>query len=77
VNPPDQHQQDIQRGLIGPMEVLEHENAGPTRSQLAGQRGYDLVRCGTGPDEPFEVLGRQRHPAKGCSKMGNSVAQIG
>ena len=46
--------QHIERRLVGPVQVFEHEHGRPTAPNQAGQRFDDLVRAGSASDLPLE-----------------------
>jgi hypothetical protein len=50
VNPAAEEPEDVERRLIGPVHVLEHEQ-GRATSQLVGENRRDLVWPGATPDE--------------------------
>ena len=49
----------VERRLVGPVEVLEHENGGASAGQLADERAGDLVRPSVARDELLELAARQ------------------
>ena len=44
IDPTTKQSKDIERRLIGPMQILEHEHRRPTSCHLFGEHGHHLVR---------------------------------
>ena len=55
LDPADEQAKDVERGLVRPVDVLEHEHARGTSVQLLGQRGDHLVRPRAALDERAEL----------------------
>jgi hypothetical protein len=55
VDPPTEQPQDVERRLVGPVHVFEHEDGPGSRPELIIQRRSDLVRLRPALDELFEL----------------------
>jgi hypothetical protein len=58
VDPAPEQPDDIERRLIGPVRVLEHEDRRPT-TELVGEYRGDLMRPGAAADELIELAIRR------------------
>jgi hypothetical protein len=69
---PRQQPQDVEGGLVGPMQVLEHEHRRRAAGELARQRRRDLVRALLAGDDVREVapgvLGDVEQRAQGARR---------
>jgi len=50
-----QQAQHVERRIVGPVEVLEHEHGRAPAGQLTDERARDLVRAGLPGDELLEL----------------------
>jgi hypothetical protein len=55
---PSEQFEDVERGLVGPVDVLEDENRRRLRPQLEQQRGRHVVAAGGGSHGGFEPTAR-------------------
>jgi len=60
LDPAGKDSDDIERGLVGPVNVLEHEHAGRTPAELGQERPGNLVGPRAPLDEDRELAARFR-----------------
>jgi hypothetical protein len=58
LDPASEQLQDVERGLVRPVQILDHEDGRRVRSKLVYERGGDVVWSGPSLDEALEVSAR-------------------